>query len=371
MKILHVYKTFLNDSFGGVEQVITQIATSSDSRAFEHAVVSLTKYPESSVVRVGGVENFRFKETFNLASNSVSLKLLTSFGKLVKDYDVIHYHFPWPFADLLHLFWRIQKPSVLTYHSDIVRQKNMLRLYKPLMHRFLKQMNNIVATSPHYVETSDVLQLYRDKVSVIPIGLTKSQYELKDKARLHHWRQQLGPRFFLFMGVMRYYKGLHILLDALKDSTYPVALVGDGPMMAELKAHAVRLRLNNVHFLGQVSEEDKMALLELASGIVFPSHLRSEAFGVSLLEGAMFGKPLISTEIGTGTSYINKDGETGIVVPPCDPKALRSAMDWMWENPDAATRMGDAAEKRYWDLFTGLQMVSRYQALYERLRHEG
>lgn len=370
MKILHVYKTFLNDSFGGVEQVITQIATGPDQQAFQHAVVSLTKHPESIVGRVHGVENFRFKETFNLASNAVSLGLLTSFGRLAEAYDLIHYHFPWPFADVLHMLWRIRKPTVLTYHSDIVRQKNMLLFYKPLMYKFLNQMTHIVATSPHYVATSDVLRRYPDKVSVIPIGLNKDQYHLKDETRVTHWRNQLGSRFFLFMGVMRYYKGLHILLEALKGTTYPVALVGDGPMFSELKAQAARLQLNNVHFLGQVCEEDKMALLQSASAIVFPSHLRSEAFGVSLLEGAMFGKPLISAEIGTGTSYINQDGKTGIVVPPHDPKALHSAMTWMWENPDAAAQMGAAAEKRYWELFTGLQMVSRYQALYQRLVHK-
>lgn len=367
MKILHVYKTFLNDSFGGVEQVIAQIAMSSSLSDVKHTVVSLTNKPEPLVHGHAAVENIRFKETFNIASNAVSFDLLRQFGRVAADYDLVHYHFPWPFADLLHLLWRIKKPTVLTYHSDIVRQKRMLFFYKPLMHQFLKQMTHIVATSPNYVATSEVLKTYASKVSVIPIGLNKASYLPVNLSRETYWRERFGERFFLFMGVMRYYKGLHILLDALQGTTFPVVLVGTGPTLSELKAHAQRLRLTNVHFVGQVSEEDKVALLTACSAVVFPSHLRSEAFGVSLLEGAMFGKALISSEIGTGTSYINQHGKTGIVVPPNDPPALRDAMSFIWQNPEHSAIMGQAAEARYWELFTGPQMVSRYQELYQNL----
>ncbi len=370
MKILHVYKTFLNDSFGGVEQVIAQLAMDSNAAEFEHTVVSLTKDPASTVSRAGAIQNIRFKETFNIASNAVSFELLGAFGRIVKEYDIIHYHFPWPFADVLHMLWRVRKPTVLTYHSDIVRQKRMLFFYQPLMYQFLKQMTHIVATSPNYMATSDVLKRYASKTSVIPIGLNKESYTATDVTRETYWRNRFGTRFFLFMGVMRYYKGLHILLDALQNTTYPVVLVGAGPTLPELKIHAERLRLTNVHFLGQVSEEDKMALLTCCGAVVFPSHLRSEAFGVSLLEGAMFGKALISSEIGTGTSYINQNGKTGIVVPPNNPQALRHAMSFIWNNPEHSATMGVAAEARYWELFTGRQMVSRYHELYQSLVHK-
>jgi O-antigen biosynthesis rhamnosyltransferase len=369
MKILHVYKTFLNDSFGGVEQVIAQIAMNPNASDFQHTVVSLTRHPESFVNRAEHIQNIRFKETFNVASNAVSFDLLMNFGRIVQDYDLIHYHFPWPFADFLHLFWHIKKPTVLTYHSDIVRQKRMLFFYKPLMHLFLRKMTRIVATSPNYVSTSDVLRQYVSKVSVIPIGLNKEKYPTSDERQVQEWQERFGPRFFLFMGVMRYYKGLHILLDALKGSTFPVVLVGTGPTLPELKSRAQRLGLKHVHFLGQVSEEDKVALLRACGAVVFPSHLRSEAFGVSLLEGAMFGKALISSEIGTGTSYINQNGKTGLVVPPNDPQALHEAMSFIWHNPAHAAMMGKEAEARYWELFTGQQMISQYEALYREILH--
>lgn len=90
----------------------------------------------------------------------------------------------------------------------------------------------------------------------------------------------------------------------------------------------------------------------------------------ALLEGAMFGKPMISSEIGTGTTYINVYGETGLVVPPSDPKALRQAMQHLWYNPLFASEMGRLAEKRYLALFTADKMVNSYVELYRKLLHE-
>ena len=83
----------------------------------------------------------------------------------------------------------------------------------------------------------------------------------------------------------------------------------------------------------------------------------------------MYGKPMISSEIGTGTTFINIGGETGLVVPPSDPAALRQAMQYLWTHPEEASEMGRRAEKRYWDHFTADQMVRSYVNLYKTLVH--
>ncbi len=369
MNILHVYKTFLNDTFGGVEQTIFQMAKASES-GFKHTVLSLTKDPEVRQGEHAGIKNICYKENFSIASNSVSFSLLRDFNRIAQQADVIHYHFPWPFADVLHLFWRIKKPSILTYHSDIVRQQQLLFFYKPLMNQFLKSVDKIVATSPNYAASSKVLQKYRHKVATIPIGLNRSHYPVPTKEQITYWKNRFGERFFLFVGVMRYYKGLHILLEALSNTSFPVVIVGTGPLEDELKAYAEKLHLTNVHFLGRLDDSDKVALLELCLSVIFPSHLRSEAFGITLLEGAMAGKPLISSEIGTGTSYINIHGETGFVVPPGDTEALRQAMQFIWDNPTASEAMGKKAAERYDQLFTGDRMVSEYEKIYREIVHK-
>lgn len=366
MNILHVYKTFLNDTFGGVEQTIYQMAKANDPR-FSHTVLSLSKDWQETEITHAGIKNLCYKENFSIASNSISFSLLRDFKKIAQKADVIHYHFPWPFADVLHLFWRIRKPSVLTYHSDIVRQQQLLFFYRPLMNRFLSSVDRIVATSPNYLASSPTLQKYKDKVSAIPIGLNRDSYPVPTAEQSTYWRNRFGNHFFLFIGVLRYYKGLHILLDALKNTTFPVLIVGTGPLEEELKIYANKLNLSHVHFLGRLSDTDKMALLDLCLSVIFPSHLRSEAFGISLLEGAMMGKPLISAEIGTGTSFINVNGETGFVIPPDNAVALRDAMQFIWDNPQESAVMGENAAARYQTLFTGDRMVAEYGKVYEEI----
>jgi rhamnosyl/mannosyltransferase len=235
------------------------------------------------------------------------------------------------------------------------------------MHQFLRSVDRIVATSPDYLETSPRLEHHREKCDVIPIGLDQQSYPSSSPSRLAAWRERFGTQFFLFVGVLRYYKGLHNLLEAAAGTRYPVVIVGDGPLGAELREEARRLGLTNVHFLGALSDEDKIALLTLCRAFIFPSHLRAEAFGISLLEAAMHGKPLISCEIGTGTSYINQHGQTGLVVAPDDPVALRRAMKTLWDDAALCAAFGAQAAARYAALFTANQMAVRYLQVYQSL----
>jgi glycosyltransferase involved in cell wall biosynthesis len=367
MRVLHFYKTYYPDSVGGVEQVIRQMCVSTGRLGITNHVLSLSCDQNLEPFDYEGHTVHRVPLNVEVASNAVSVQAIGALARMAAQADVVHYHFPWPFMDLAHFLARIDKPTVVTYHSDIVRQKALLKLYQPLRHRFLKSVDAIVATSPNYLASSAVLDRYRDKTRVITFGLDKSSYPAPEQARLDHWRARVGQKFFLFVGVLRYYKGLHILLDAVAGTDYPVVIVGAGPIEAELKARAKRLGLKHVQFVGAVDDHDKAALLDLCYAVAFPSHLRSEAFGISLLEGAMYGKPMISSEIGTGTTYINVHGETGLVVPPSDHEALRAAMQRLWDDPRMAREMGQRAEARYWQLFTSAQMAENYARLYEEL----
>jgi glycosyltransferase involved in cell wall biosynthesis len=367
LKVLHFFKTYFPDSCGGIEQFIYQLARGTTRRGIEVHVLSLSSDVESKTATFDGHTVHRVPRTFEIASTAFSFGAFAKFAALARDADIVHYHYPWPFGDLVHFSTGLSKPTVLTYHSDIVRQQRLLKLYKPLMRRFLNSVDRIVATSQNYIETSETLRGYLDKTRVIPIGIDRSTYPDPDPETVARWRAKIGARFFLFVGVLRYYKGLHILLDALRGTDYPLVIMGAGPIEAELRSHAARNALPNIHFLGALPDSDKVALLELSYGVLFPSHLRSEAFGISLLEGAMFGKPLISSEIGTGTSYINIHGETGLVVPPNNAEALREALRMLYDSPEMARQMGKRAFHRYRTLFTADQMADRYIELYQEL----
>ncbi|WP_444943982.1 glycosyltransferase [Microbulbifer sp. ZKSA006] len=356
-KILQCYRTFFPESQGGVEQVILEIA-----RRTEGEVLTLSQTPcEQSIY--SGVKYSAAKRWLSIASCCVGPGLLLRLLK--RSPDILHFHFPWPFGDISYLLAGRSRPLVITYHSDIVRQRFLGAIYRPLMRYFLSRADRIIATSQAYADTSAVLSNYREKVEVIPLGISEGDYPLLNHQTLDSVESRFGRDFMLFVGVLRYYKGLDYLIKAAAGQAYNVVIAGKGPEMERLRALSQGLGADNIIFAGFVSDEEKVALMSLCRAVVFPSHLRSEAFGVTLIEGLMNGKPLVSCEIGTGTSYVNSDGETGYVVRPADPDSLREAMDKLWHEPERAVEMGRAGRRRFEALFTAEKMVSSYQRLYQ------
>ena len=191
---------------GGIEQLIHQLATGSVKLGLKVDILSLSRNAYLSKIEMNGYWIHYVPLNFEIASTGVSVRAFWRFYQLAKQADIIHYHFPWPYMDVLHFLLRIRKPTVLTYHSDIIRQRTLNRLYRPLKNLFLKSMNQIVATSPNYITSSTVLAKYKDRVKVIPIGLDRANYPDVDLDRLQFWRDKIGTKFFLFVVVIRYYK---------------------------------------------------------------------------------------------------------------------------------------------------------------------
>ena len=361
MKVLHFYKTYYPDGYGGVQRFIRQMAEGGRAFGFDAEVLTLTS-GDPGTIQVNGHQVHRVKRLFKAASTDFSFRVLAEFKRRAAMADLIHYHFPYPLADVAHFWAGSPKPCLVSYHSDIVAQKKLLALYRPLMNRFLRSVPAIVASSPNYMSSSPVLKSQKSRVRCIPYGLEET-LPSPSPDLLETWQRRLPEPFFLFVGAFRYYKGLEFLLAAAKGLSGPIVLVGEGGQEAALKAEG----LANVHFLGALSDEDKEALLSLCHGVVLPSHLRSEAFGLTLLEGARQGKPLVSCEIAGGTTYINIHQETGLVVPPADPEALKAALLTLWGNPALAARLGAGARRRFEELFTAEKMVRAYVDLYLEL----
>lgn len=373
MQVLHVYRTYYPDPPGGLQEAIRQMALATKSHGVTPQIFALSETPVPvECLRPEGLV-IRARSWAEPAScNLGGVAAFRSFARLAKLADVIHYHFPWPFADLLHLLVQPKTPAVMTYHSDIVRQRWLGRAYAPLMSRMLDAMSAVVATSPAYALTSPVLSdaSLKDRVRVIPLGIEEASYPHDGDAGVLR-RLGLGEAepFFLFIGVLRYYKGLHTLVQAAASVNARIVIAGSGPEGVALQAQVRKLGLANVVFAGQVTDTEKVTLLKSCYSLVLPSHLRSEAFGMVLVEAAMFGKPMISCEIGTGTSFVNADGETGLVVQPENPSELAGAMNRLMEDKDLAERFGQAARLRYEQMFSGEALGKAYAALYQEVVH--
>ena len=367
MKVLHVYRTYFPDTQGGVQEVVRQVSLATSNLGVTNRIFTPSPNPVPQIIEHPEGEIHRVKLNFEVASCGFCFTGIPEFKRQVAWADIVHYHFPWPFADIMHFVAKVSKPTIVTYHSDIVRQRIILPLYTPLMNRFLRKVNRVVCTSPNYLASSVTLSNLRKPCGIIPIGLDRNSYPKPNRDDLNRVEDQYGNNFFLFVGLLRYYKGLHTLIEAAQFTDQKIIIVGSGPIEEELEKQAKELGVKNIIFTGYVSDLEKMALIQLSRALVFPSHLRSEAFGVTLLEGAMNAKPLITAEVGTGTSYVNSHGETGIVVSPENADALAEAINELADDSDLVRKLGAGSLTRFESLFTSTQMANAYLHEYEHL----
>lgn len=371
MKVLHVYRTYYPDPPGGLQEAIRQICLTTKPYGVENTIYALSPRPEPNTIRRDEATVVRARSWLAPASCDIGgFGAVSTFRSLVQQADVVHYLFPWPFADVLHHAFGKDKPSVLTYISDVVRQRSLNAVYSPLMWQTLKSMRAIVFNAPSYANSSPILsdsRLY-GRLHQIPLGIDEASYTSQgDDAIYGRLGISSSSPYFLFVGVLRYYKGVQYLIEAAAKVHVPIIIAGSGPMAEPLKHQAKALGISNIIFADQVSESEKIALTKRCRALILPSHLRSEAYGMVLVEAAMYGRPLISCEIGTGTSYINAHNETGFVVPPEDPEALGAAMNRLLNQDDLVEKFGLAARKRYEDYFSGEAMGQAYASLFREV----
>ena len=155
------------DSQGGIEELVRQICLNTKSYGVESRVLTLSKNPSPEVIVIDGIEVFRVKKNFEISSCGFSFSALSKFKELAEWADIVHFHFPWPFQDLLHLLSGSKKKSIVTYHSDIVRQRKLKVIYNPIMKLFLRRVDRIIATSDNYVQSSLTLKNYLNKIKNI------------------------------------------------------------------------------------------------------------------------------------------------------------------------------------------------------------
>jgi glycosyltransferase involved in cell wall biosynthesis len=372
MNILHVYKTCLPYTQGGVEEVIYQLCRATTQLGVTNRVVCISdQRKKNEVIQTPGATVYCYPMSFEIASCGFSWSLWQDFRHLSEWADLIHYQFPWPFADILALTRQCSaKPYVVSYQSDIVRQQKLNALYRPLMNKFLENAASVVATSPKYLVSSPVLKSLKQPAVFIPNGIDQESNQSTYQKEIKDYEKLYGPEFFLFIGVFRYYKGLKYLLEAAKKTGLVVVIAGDGPEAGVLHRFAQENDLSNVHFLGHVSDKQKQALIHLSTALILPSSERSEAYGVVLVEAARQGTAMISTELGSGTSYINLDQQTGLVVAPKNADELANAMTYLSQNSDVAAKMAENAKERFLSVFTADIMGKRYFELYQTILAE-
>jgi O-antigen biosynthesis rhamnosyltransferase len=370
VEIIHIFKQYFPEKQGGVEETIRQICRFTAKHGVKNKILTVSPTATPDVIAYPEATVTRYKTTLDKCSTPISFDFFANFKEHISSADILHFHFPWPFAELCFLCNLVRKPALVTYHSDIVKHKYLNKLYRPFSKLFLRKVDTIIATSENYLQSSNDLRPYRSKCRVIHLTIDRERLGEADRGVLNVVRSEYGEDFFLFVGVLRLYKGLDYLLEAMKGLKRKLVIVGKGPEEVKLKAKAKALGLGNVAFAGYIEDKVLPAFYKLSRGFVFPSCDRSEAFGISLLEASYFSKPMISTELGTGTTLVNRHKETGLVVAPRNVIELRDSLTFFSKNKQICEKYGRNAKKRFEKLFSseaiGMKYLDTYNQLYEK-----
>lgn len=373
MRVLFLYKDYY-PILGGIENHVRLLAEGLRAEGVDARVLVTNTGPRTVHTEINGVPVAKTGRQANLSSAPISLQFFPEVWRQEQNVEIAHAHFPYPPAEVAHLLLGRSQRFVITYHSDIVKQKVLGTLYRPLLWQVLRRADLITVSNPVYVQTSPFLRPFAEKCRVIHHAQDLSRFakttDRAEKAALFKAAYG-GRRLVLFVGRLRHYKGVDMLIRAMHDvENAHLLVVGVGPMEAAWRQVAQEGGLmDRVQFLGELSDDDLLTAYHAADVFVLPSTNRAETWGAVQIEAMASGLPLICTELGTGTSYVNRHEETGLVVPPNDPAALAAALNQLLGNPGLRTRLGEAGLQRAQEHFSQEAMIRQTLAFYaEALR---
>lgn len=304
-----------------------------------------------------------------LASTMLAPAMISKLRKIRHRYNLIHIHHPDPMACLALFMSGYKGKVVLHWHSDIVKQKKLLMLYKPLQDWLINRADIIVGTTPTYVNESPFLQKVQHKVTYSPIGVEP----LRPNASLSNTirNRYAGKKIIFALGRLVEYKGYQYLIEAmtLLDDHYHLIIGGKGPLKDDLLELISKLDLTNrVELINYIPDAEVPSYYDVCDVFCLSSTQKTEAFAIVQIEAMSLGKPIISTHIeGSGVSWVNADQISGYVVEKENPAALASAIHTVIEKHPEYERLSIGSKHRYDTLFTLQCMIEKTLFIYREL----
>ena len=367
LKILEVNKAYF-PHIGGFETLVKQY--SEELGQFDTQVRTLVCCDNrggSIRERVNGVPVIRAANFGTYFSCPISTQFVKQFRRLSQKADVIHIHMPFPLADFAMLLSGFKGKVVLSWHSDIVKQKKLLTLYKPLLKYLLNRADMIFVATEGHIDGSDFLPEYREKCRILPYGITVEDYlNIDRKPILTEKLTDKNSVKVFFTGRLVYYKGVDVLLKAFRlVNGCELFIAGTGELEAELKAYAKEHNMEDkVHFLGFLPDDELKQAYADCDIFVLPSVAKSEAFGIVQLEAMVYGKPVINTLLPSGVPHVSIHKKTGLTVPPSDFESLSAAILALARNRELREEYGKNAADRVMENFNEKDIIRK---LYEYL----
>lgn len=373
IRILQVGKFFYPER-GGIESVSKSLIDNLDQTKFKmdllcfntNSTTVIDQYQQSNIIRCGLL--------FSFFSAPFSFSFFRKFFQLHRQYDIIHIHTPNPIPLIALYFVNPSAKIIIHWHSDILNKGVLYMLIKPFETAALKKASAIIGTSQTYIEESEPLKKYSNKTHCIPLGTTilKDLNILENAAAI---RDKYAAKKIVFsLGRFVGYKGFNYLIAAaaLLPDDLVIIIGGIGPLFHEYELFIQQNKLaDKVILTGNIPDDHLQNYFEAADIFCLPSCEKSEAFGVVIIEALSFGKPVVATTIaGSGVSWVNQHGVTGLNVPPKDPKALADAINKLAIDEALRKAMGNAALDRYQHCFTETSMQRNFESFYHQLIHQ-
>ena len=367
--VLQVSK-FYYPYLGGIEQVVRTLAEGLNGPDRRMRVLAARQRGRGSTESIDGVRVRKSPSLGTPLSAPAAPLFPAELAAAGRDADLVHVHLPNPTAVVAGLLALPDDARlVVHYHSDIVKQSRALRLYRPLLHRFLERADRIVTTSPRLLEHSDHLAPYRANCEVIPLSIDVESFEGDadaDTGESADLPVDSDRPVVLFVGRLNYYKGVQYLVDAMSGVDADLLIVGDGDRRNALERRAHERGVEDrVTFLGKTPDELLHRCYRRADVFALPSVAPSEAFGIVQLEAMAYGTPVVNTSLPTGVPWVSPDGETGLTVPPGDAAALSDALTRLVADPSLRAQYGRNARERVETEFDRSVMLDRTARLYD------
>jgi rhamnosyl/mannosyltransferase len=353
IKVLHIGK-FFPPPYGGMESVLADLVDQLTGSVQVDVLVANDR-PQSAFCEHARARVWKAPSLGRLAGASLCPTMPRMLKRLIRryDYDLIHLHLPNPTGHLALKVCRSGIPLVITWHSDIIRQRRLLRLYQPFVDRLVGQAAAVIAATPKHFTSSRQLAACDDaeRRRVVPFGIDSARFHLTPESRSHaeDIRDRLGDRKLVFaVGRHVEYKGFEYLIRAMAELRGAhLILGGAGPLTPSLQRLSQRLGLSNrVEFAGTIPPAALPAYYHAADVFCMPSVGLNEAFGIVQLEAMACGKPVVCCELHNGVTWVNQHGVTGLVVPPRDPSALAAALGRLLNDVWLRQSLGHAAFER-------------------------
>lgn len=350
IKMLHAAKWY-NPVVGGIETVAEAI-TGAVHGTFDMSILVCSEHKDRELgLTLDGTEIYRAKTPGKLFSMPLSYDYIKAFKRMGKDADIIQLHAPFPLSDFALFLSRGCKKAkkAVWWHSDVVKQKKLMFFYKPLMKWMLRKTDKIFVASESIIAQSKYIGKFRDKIEVIPFGISIENYERGEKTPI--LTEKLNDKNnlkLLFVGRLVSYKGVEVLLDAMaKTSGVELFIIGSGDLDEALAEQTERLQIKDkIHFLGTVETDDLKSAFNDCDMFVLPSVTRAECFGLVQLEAMVYGKPVINTSLPTAVPEVSLDKISGLTVTPGSATELAEAINKLATDKDLRKQYGNAARKR-------------------------